>query len=76
LAGDTSRRASCRIAILDLRDIFYGPTTNVSFAEASGGTSGTPTVTDGTDTANLILLGAYTTADFQKEKDGFGGTEI
>jgi autotransporter passenger strand-loop-strand repeat protein len=61
---------------LDLQDILYGPSTNVSFTEANGGSSGTLMVTDGTHTANLVLLGDYSTGDFQKKSDGFGGTEI
>jgi autotransporter passenger strand-loop-strand repeat protein len=61
---------------LDLRDILYGPSTNVSFVEANNSESGTLTVTDGTHTANLVLLGDYATGDFQKKSDGFGGTEI
>jgi autotransporter passenger strand-loop-strand repeat protein len=61
---------------LDLRDIRYGPSTSASFVEANGGFSGTLTVTDGTHTANLVLLGNYATGDFQTANDGFGGTEI
>jgi autotransporter passenger strand-loop-strand repeat protein len=61
---------------LDLRDILYGPSTNVSFVEANNSESGTLTVTDGTHTANLVLLGDYATGDFKKESDGFGGTEV
>jgi hypothetical protein len=38
--------------------------------------SGTLTVTDGAHTANLTLLGDYSTGDFQKASDGHGGTEI
>jgi autotransporter passenger strand-loop-strand repeat protein len=61
---------------LDLRDILYGPTTNLSFTEAGNNESGTLTVTDGTHTANLVLLGDFVTGDFSKASDGFGGTEI
>jgi autotransporter passenger strand-loop-strand repeat protein len=61
---------------LDLRDILYGPTTNLSFTEAGNNESGTLTVTDGTHTANLVLLGDYAIGDFSKTSDGFGGTEI
>jgi autotransporter passenger strand-loop-strand repeat protein len=61
---------------LDLRDILYGPSTNVSFVEANNSESGTLTVTDGTHTANLVLLGDFVTGDFKKESDGFGGTDV
>jgi autotransporter passenger strand-loop-strand repeat protein len=61
---------------IDLRDIGFDATTKLSFVEAAGGTSGTLTVTDGTNTANLTLLGQYSTANFSLASDGNGGTII
>ncbi len=48
----------------------------MSFAEAGANTSGTLTVTDGVNTANLTLLGQYVTAQFTSGGDGHGGTQI
>ena len=61
---------------IDLRDISFGNRTKVSFQEANNDLSGTLTVTDGTHTANLTLLGQYSTADFTLASDGVGGTLI
>src|ERR1700723_3046190 len=61
---------------LDLSDIAFDANTQVSFAEAGANTSGTLTVTDGVNTANLTLLGQYVTAQFTSGGDGHGGTEI
>jgi autotransporter passenger strand-loop-strand repeat protein len=61
---------------LDLKDITFGASTSLSFTEAAGGTSGTLTVTDGSHTANIALLGQYTAASFTKASDGNGGTTI
>jgi autotransporter passenger strand-loop-strand repeat protein len=59
---------------LDLRDIAVGSNTHVSFTEASGGASGTLTVTDGVHTANIELLGQY--SQFAAASDNNGGTII
>ena len=59
---------------LDLADISFGSTTSMSY---SGNTlSGTLTVTDGTNTANVQLLGDYTITSFTSASDGNGGTLI
>jgi hypothetical protein len=39
-------------------------------------TSGTLTVSDGTHTTNLTLLGQYATAQFNLTSDGHGGTLV
>jgi autotransporter passenger strand-loop-strand repeat protein len=57
---------------LDLKDIAFGSGTHVSFTEATGGTSGTLTVTDGTHTANIELLGQYAASQFTSTSDGTG----
>jgi autotransporter passenger strand-loop-strand repeat protein len=60
---------------IDLRDIaFNAATTKETFTQT--GTSGTLTVTDGTHTANLTLLGQYSAHDFSLSSDGFGGTIV
>ena len=61
---------------IDLRDIGFGATTKLAFTKAAGGTSGTLSVTDGAHTANLTLLGQYSTANFSIASDGHGGTII
>ena len=43
---------------------------------AGNNLSGTLTVSDGTHTAKLALLGQYVTANFTMESDGHGGTLI
>jgi hypothetical protein len=61
---------------LDLRDITF--TSGVTKATYSGTTaSGTLTVTDGTHTAHIKLVGDYTTAGaFTLSSDGHGGTKV
>jgi autotransporter passenger strand-loop-strand repeat protein len=62
---------------IDLRDITYGPNTTLAFKEAANNTSGTLTVTDGTHTASLLLMGQYTAANFALASDvHWGGTMI
>ena len=62
---------------LDLSDIaFNSATTTVAFAEAGNNLSGTLTVSAGTHTANLTLLGQYVTAQFTSATDNHGGTLI
>jgi autotransporter passenger strand-loop-strand repeat protein len=61
---------------IDLVDITFGKTTKVSFKEAQDKLSGTLTVTDGTHTANLTLLGQYSAHDFTLASDGGTGTMI
>jgi autotransporter passenger strand-loop-strand repeat protein len=61
---------------LDLRDIAFTSATTLAFTEAPGNTSGTLTVSDGTHTANITLLGQYVTAQFTKASDGAGGTLV
>lgn len=60
---------------LDLRQ-FNPATTTVGFAENSGMTQGTLTVTDGALQAKIILLGQYSTSQFHTSSDGVGGTYI
>jgi hypothetical protein len=61
---------------IDLRDIAFSSATTLSFTQAAGNASGTLTVSDGINTANITLLGQYSTAQFTKASDGHGGTFI
>ncbi|HEX3972483.1 MAG TPA: hypothetical protein VHX19_14230, partial [Stellaceae bacterium] len=62
---------------IDLTTVaFNSATTSATFAEAGNNLSGTLTVTDGTNTANLTLLGQYSTANFNVHTDGGAGTLV
>src|SRR5262249_3157602 len=61
---------------IDLRDIVFGNKTHATFKEAKNHLSGTLTVTNGTQTANLTLLGQYSTGNFSLASDGHGGTIV
>src|ERR1700733_12062870 len=57
---------------LDLADISYGATTTATFSgNASGGTL---TVTDGTNTANIALVGNYLSSNWDLSSNANGGT--
>jgi hypothetical protein len=60
---------------IDLKDIAFNSATTLAFSQTSL-TSGTLTVSGGGSTANILLLGQYTTAQFNKQSDGLGGTFI
>ena len=62
--------------VLDLADLAFGSNTTLGYAANSNNTGGTLTVSDGTHTANIALLGQYTAASFVMSADGFGGTLI
>jgi autotransporter passenger strand-loop-strand repeat protein len=60
---------------IDLAAIAYNSgTTTLGYQDA--GTSGTLTVTDGTHTARLAILGSYVAANFTLSDDHHGGTLI
>lgn len=61
---------------IDFADIAFGAQTTLHFAEAPGNTSGTLTVSDGTHTAAILLLGQYLAANFNMASDGHGGTLV
>ena len=61
---------------IDLRDIGFGSNTKLSFKETGNHHSGTLTVTDGTHTATLTLLGQYAAGQFHLTSDGAGGTFV
>jgi len=62
--------------VFDLADISFGVNTNLGFVEANNNAIGTLTVTDGAHTANILLLGQYTAAQFHIADDGAGGTYV
>jgi hypothetical protein len=55
--------------LLVFRDIAFRPGTKVGFTEAASNLSGTLSVTDGVQTANITLLGQYTAAQFTAASD-------
>jgi hypothetical protein len=60
---------------LDLVDIgFVSGTTKASYSGTTA--SGTLTVTDGTHTAHIVLVGNYTVSTFTVSSDGHGGTSV
>src|SRR5262249_28333233 len=61
---------------LALADIAANGATSATFTEAANNLSGTLSVTDGSHTANLTLLGQYVTAQFHVQTDGAGGTIV
>src|SRR6516225_3222949 len=62
--------------LIDLRDIAFSPNTTLGYSPNSTNTSGTLSVTDGTRTANIALLGSYMVSAFAASSDGYGGTLI
>ena len=61
---------------IDLGDIGYGANSTLGYAANAGNTGGTLTVSDGTNTANIALLGQYMASSFAAASDGHGGTLI
>lgn len=62
------------IALADI--LFNDGVTSLSYAANGDNSGGTLTVSDGTQTATLSLLGQYSAADFALSSDGHGGTLI
>src|SRR5262245_15703145 len=56
---------------IDLADIAFGSNTTVAYLASSADT-GTLTVSDGTNTANIALLGQYSPTSFNIASDGHG----
>src|ERR1700737_3849939 len=59
---------------LDLADVRYGAKTTASFV--GDATGGTLTVSDGTDTAHIALVGDYLPSGWTLSRDGNGGTVV
>jgi hypothetical protein len=61
---------------IDLADIFFGASTTLAYSAQGNDLGTTLTVSDGTDTANLVLFGQYMASDFAISSDAHGGTLI
>jgi fibronectin-binding autotransporter adhesin len=61
---------------IDLSQIAFGANTTLGYAENAGHTGGTLTVTDGTHTAAIALLGNYMASTLVAGADGHGGTLV
>jgi len=59
---------------LDLGDIKFGSSTSANFSGTAK--RGVLTVTDGTDTARITLIGDYLASTFTVASDGDGGTTV
>ena len=59
---------------LDLADVSYGPNTTASFSGNVNG--GLLTVTNGTETAQIALVGDYLKSGWTLSSDGHGGTVV
>ena len=59
---------------LDLADVSYGANTTATFSGNING--GILTVTDGTDTAHIALVGDYLNSAWTLSSDGHGGTTV
>ncbi|HEY2177568.1 MAG TPA: hypothetical protein VGH15_03225, partial [Caulobacteraceae bacterium] len=73
--GQVSGLSTAGTSNLDLLDIaFINGTTKATYSGTT--TSGTLTVTDGTHTAHIHLVGNYTASTFTVATDGHGGTIV
>jgi hypothetical protein len=61
---------------IDLADIGFSGTTTLGYSPNNASTGGTLTVSDGTHTANIVLIGSYMASSFAKSSDGHTGTLI
>jgi len=61
---------------IDLSQIAFGAATTLAFSENDSHTGGTLTVTDGTHTAAVALLGNYMASTLVTGADGHGGTLV
>ncbi|HZN84939.1 MAG TPA: hypothetical protein VFC01_35380, partial [Mycobacterium sp.] len=60
----------------DLSDVDFGAGLSLTYTANQGGTGGTLTVSDGTDTANIHLVGPYSAGGFQTAADIGTGTLV
>jgi len=60
---------------LDLRDVQFGSSTTVNYADDGTG-GGILTISDGSQSVQLHLIGHYQTSDFVLGSDGLGGSMI
>jgi autotransporter passenger strand-loop-strand repeat protein len=71
-SGSVAGLATSGAQNVDLADISFATANLVGYSNS--GTSGTLTVTDGTHTALLNVIGTYTLTSFKTSNDGHGGT--
>jgi large repetitive protein len=60
--------------VIDLRDVTAGANATIGYTGSNS--PGTLTVSDGTITASIVLLGSYSLANFTTSSDGHGGTLV
>ncbi|SDT38284.1 Npun_F0296 family exosortase-dependent surface protein [Bradyrhizobium canariense] len=61
---------------LDLQTIGYGPDTTGTYVSNANNTGGVLTITDGTHSISMTLVGDYRNAHFAGSSDGNGGTLV
>jgi hypothetical protein len=61
---------------IDAANFGAPPATTYNFVENSGGTGGTLTLTDGSLTANILMMGKYSNSDFALAPDSGTGTLV
>ena len=61
---------------IDLGHFAFGSGSTQTYTEAASHTSGTLSVVNGGNQANLTLLGSYVTSNFALSNDGAGGTLV
>ncbi len=61
---------------IDLGDIGFATGSTLGYTPNSDNSGGTLTASDGTNTANIALLGQYVASSFATASDGHGGTLI
>ena len=74
-AGQVTGLSKTGTSSLDLLDIAFAVGTTKSSFNGNA-TSGVFTITDGTHTAHITLMGDYTAATFTTSSDGHGGTTV
>jgi hypothetical protein len=62
--------------LIDLANITFSTTETINYAANQNGIGGILTISDGTTTANIALVGQYNAAEFQVANDGHGGTLV
>ena len=61
---------------IDLADIAFSPGTTLGYAGNADNSAGTLSVSDGSNMANIALLGSYMASTFAIASDGHGGTLV
>jgi len=61
---------------IDFADIGFGANSTLGYAPNSNNSGGTLSLSDGTHTANIALLGSYMASSFVAASDGHGGTLV